>query len=169
MGPRATASAFHDVRLRGFRDRAEVADVLRLIDERSPIQTAETVSLSQAANRVLAGGVVAEVAVPGFDRAAMDGYAVRAEETFGSGPYNPLELAVIGEALPGRPFTGRVEPGQAVRIMTGAPLPAGADAVVPVEVAQEEAGVVRVTEPTIKSSIATPSCWQPWCGGTAVR
>jgi molybdopterin molybdotransferase len=136
-----------DVRMRGFQDRSEVADVLRLLDERVRPLPAETVPAAEACGRALAGPVVAEVAVPGFDRAAMDGYAVRAEETFGAGPYNPLELRVAGEALPGWPFAGRVAPCQAVRIMTGAPVPEGADAVVPVEVAQEEGGVLRVTEP----------------------
>jgi molybdopterin molybdotransferase len=133
--------------MRGFRDRTDVADVLRLLDERLRPLPAEAVAVPQAAGRVLAEAVVAEVAVPGFDRAAMDGYAVRGEDTFGAGPYNPLELTVVGEALAGRPFAGRVAAGEAVRIMTGAPLPEGADAVVPVEVAQEEAGVVRITEP----------------------
>jgi molybdopterin molybdotransferase len=133
--------------MRGFRDRAEVADVLRLLDERVRPLGAETVAVPPAAGRVLGEAVVAEVAVPGFDRAAMDGYAVRGEDTFGAGPYNPLGLRVVGEALPGRPFAGRVAAGEAVRIMTGAPVPEGADAVVPAEVAQEEAGTVRVTEP----------------------
>src|SRR5947209_6112102 len=136
-----------DVRMRGFQDRSEVTEVLRLLDERVRPLPAEAVPAAEACGRVLAEAVVAAVAVPGFDRAAMDGYAVRAEETFGAGPYNPLELRVAGEALPGRPFSGPVAPGHAVRIMTGAPVPAGADAVVPVEVAQEEAGVLRVTEP----------------------
>jgi molybdopterin molybdotransferase len=133
--------------MRGFRDRAEVADVLRLLDERIHPLAAQTVALSLAAGRVLADDIVAEVAVPGFDRAAMDGYAVRAEETFGAGPYNPLCLAVIGESMPGRPFVGQVAPGQAVRIMTGAPVPAGADAVLPVEQASEQDGTLAVTEP----------------------
>jgi molybdopterin molybdotransferase len=145
--PARAAPGFFDVRLKGFRDRAEVADVLRLLDERVRPLTGEEVPIPQAAGRVLTAPVVAEVAVPGFDRAAMDGYAVRAEETFGAGPYNPLELRVVGESLPARPFGGRVAAGQAVRIMTGAPLPEGADAVLPVEVAQEEAGALRITEP----------------------
>jgi molybdopterin molybdotransferase len=139
--------AFFDVRMRGFRNRAEVADVLRLLDERVRPLPAETVPLAGAASRVLAADVIAEVAVPGFDRAAMDGYALRAEETFGAGSYNPLELRVIGVALPGRPFAGPVAAGQAVRIMTGAPLPAGADAVLPAEQAQEEADLLRISEP----------------------
>src|SRR5260370_16049542 len=99
---------FHDVRMRGFRDRAEVADVLGVLDRRVGPLGAEAVPLADAAGRVLAAAVTATVAVPGFDRAAMDGYAVRAEETFGAGPYNPLALRVVGESLPGRPVARRV-------------------------------------------------------------
>ncbi len=140
--------AFFDIRMRGFRDRAEVADVLRLIDDRVGPLAAETIATVDACGRVLATDVQSEVAVPGFDRAAMDGYAVRAEETFGAGPYNALELRIAGEAMPGRPFTGGVGTGQAVRIMTGAPVPAGADAVVPVEATAEQGGIVRIQEAT---------------------
>jgi molybdopterin molybdotransferase len=138
---------FFDPRMRGFRDRAEVPAVVRLLEECLLPLPAEPLSAFQAAGRVLAEEIVSSVAVPGFDRAAMDGYAVRAEETFGAGPYNPLELLVIGECLPGRPFAGAVGPGQAVRIMTGAPVPAGADAVLPVEVAQAVGDRLRITEP----------------------
>jgi molybdopterin molybdotransferase len=138
---------FHDPRMRGFQDRAEVADVLRLLDDRVGPLSAETIDLAQAAGRVLAEGIVSAFAVPGFDRAAMDGYALRGEETFGASPYNPLLLELIGEALPGRPFTGALHPGQAVRIMTGAPVPEGADAVLPVEQASEEKGRLLVAEP----------------------
>jgi molybdopterin molybdotransferase len=142
-----TSAGFHDVRMRGFRDRAEVVDVLRLLDDRLRPLSGETTPLADAAGRVLAEDVTSTVAVPGFDRSAMDGYAVRAEETFGAGPYNPLSLRIVGEALPGRPFAGRVTTGQAVRIMTGAPLPDGADAVVPVENAREENDILHVVEP----------------------
>src|SRR5262249_12925231 len=90
--------------------------------------------------------VVSEVAVPPFDRAAMDGYALRAEETYGAGPYNPLEFAVVGEALPGRAFAGKVATGEAVRIMTGAPPPAGGEAVLQAEDAEEAAGRLRVAD-----------------------
>src|SRR5438067_13263123 len=131
--PRAGPPGSRDVRMRGFQDRAEVQEVIRLLDERVRPLPAEQVPVREASGRVLTEDVIAEVAVPGFDRAAMDGYAVRAEETFGAGPYNPLELRVLGAALPGRPFVGAVAPGTAVRIMTGAPVPAGADAVLPAE------------------------------------
>ena len=95
-----------DVRMRGFQDRTEVADALALLATRLQPLAAETVSLHDAAGRVLAADVTADVAVPSFDRAAMDGYALRGAETFGSSAYNPLEFAVVGISLPGRPFTG---------------------------------------------------------------
>jgi molybdopterin molybdotransferase len=137
---------FFDVRMRGFRDRAEVADVLRLLDARTEALPGEPVPLAGLAGRVLAEGVVSSVDVPGFARAAMDGYAVRAEDTFGADAYNPLPLEVVGEALPARPFAGEVLPGQAARVMTGAPVPAGADAVLPAEAAAERDGRVLVRE-----------------------
>jgi molybdopterin molybdotransferase len=138
--------------MRGFQDRTDVADAVAVLRERLFPLPSEAVPLDRAAGRVLATAVTSEVAVPPFDRAAMDGYALRGDETFGAGPYNPLEFAVAGEALPGRPFAGKVQAGQAVRIMTGAPLPAGADAVLQAEAAEEvSAGEgqtrVRVTEP----------------------
>jgi molybdopterin molybdotransferase len=129
---------FFDVRMRGFRDRAEVADVLALLDARTAPLPGEAVPLLRVSGRVLAEAVVSPVDVPGFARAAMDGFAVRAEDTFGADARNPLALSLIGEARPARPFAGTVGTGQAVRIMTGAPLPAGADAVLVAEVAQLE-------------------------------
>jgi molybdopterin molybdotransferase len=139
-------SSFKDVRMRGFQDRAEVDAVIALIDKRVAALPPEPLDLHAAASRVLAADVTATVPVPAFDRAAMDGYALRGSETFGAGPYNPLEFEVVGLALPGRPFAKRVEPGQAVRIMTGAPIPGGADAVLQAENAEEAGGRVRVSD-----------------------
>jgi molybdopterin molybdotransferase len=136
----------HDVRMRGFQARADVVAVLRLIDERVQPLASEHVNVTLAAGRVLAEDVVAACPVPGYDRAAMDGYAVRGTETFGADSYSPLEFAIIGAALPARPFAGRLDPGQAVRIMTGAPIPAGADAVAPAEIATELDGRLQLRE-----------------------
>jgi molybdopterin molybdotransferase len=144
--PRRSNPGFFDVRMRGFRDRAEIADVLALLETRLRPLPEESVGLHEAAGRVLATDVRADVAVPAFDRAAMDGYALQAQETFGAGPYNPLEFEVVGEVFPGRPFARPLQPGQAVRIMTGAPLPDGADAVLQAEAAQENAGRLQVTD-----------------------
>src|SRR5687767_12925252 len=124
-GQPSKARGFFDVRMRGFRDRAEVADVVALLERRLTPLSAERVTLREAIGRILSDAVISAVAVPSFDRAAMDGYALRGAETFGAGPYNPLDFAVVGESLPGRPFSGRVGSDQAVRIMTGAPVPDG--------------------------------------------
>jgi molybdopterin molybdotransferase len=133
--------------MRGFAERADVEDVERFLAEHTAALGAEPVGLAECAGRVLAADVRAEVDVPGFARSAMDGFAVRGEDTFGASDYDPIALRVVGLALPGRAFAGRVGPGEAVRIMTGAPLPAGADAVVMAEVAEEREGRVAVREP----------------------
>lgn len=136
-----------DVRMRGFRERAEVDAVWRWIEQHAKRLGPETVALERAAGRVLASDVVAALDVPAFDRAAMDGYALRGDETTGAGEYNPLVFAVVGRALPGRPYEGTVAAGQAVRIMTGAPIPAGADAVVPAEYVHETPTGIEVSMP----------------------
>jgi len=129
-----------DVRMRGFAHRAMVDQALAWLDEqldRAVSQIAqEAVPLVEAAGRVLIRSVVAEIEVPAFARAMMDGYAVRAADTAGATPYSPLPLRIVGQSLPGLPFAGQVIAGQAVRIMTGAPLPTGSDAVLPAEKAE---------------------------------
>jgi len=135
-----------DVRMKGFADRADVEEVESFLDARTHPLEAIPVDLLSCAGEVLAEDVCAEVDVPGFARAAMDGYAVRGEDTFGASSYSPVPLELQGEALPGRPFAGRVGRGQAVRVMTGAPLPDGADAVVMAEVCSETPGRVELSD-----------------------
>jgi molybdopterin molybdotransferase len=89
---------------------------------------------------VLAEGVVSGLTIPPLDNTSMDGYAVRAGDTAGASQAAPVMLRVTGEVAAGYLFEGQVEPGTAVRIMTGAPIPAGADAVVPFEETDEPAG-----------------------------
>lgn len=131
--------------MRGFAQRAEVATALAWVDAQTCALPAEQVGVDDAAGRVLLADLVAPIAVPEFDRAAMDGFALRGTETTGAGDYNPLEFPVVGQAWPGRPFDGEVPPGAAVRIMTGAPVPRGLDAVVPAEYAQEQGGRLSIT------------------------
>jgi molybdopterin molybdotransferase len=132
--------------MRGFRDRADVEHVWRTLDTRLRPVARETITLDDAWGRVLAEDVRSDIPVPSFDRAAMDGYALRAEETYGAGAYNPLEFSIVGDAYPGRACTVPILPEQAARIMTGAPMPPGADAVVPAESAEERGQRVRVCE-----------------------
>jgi molybdopterin molybdotransferase len=106
--------------------------VARLSAAMEPVRDRERCNLGAAGNRVLAEDLVAALDVPGFDNAAMDGYAVRAVDCTTAGA-----LRVVGRALAGHPYAAGLNPGEAVRIMTGAAVPAGADAVV----MQEEARV----------------------------
>src|SRR5580692_10710627 len=95
---------------------------------------AETVPLSQALGRVLARAVIADVDVPGFDRASVDGFAVRADDTVGASERTPKALALSGEILtPGTVPQLTVAPGTATLIATGGMVPRGADAVIMVE------------------------------------
>lgn len=93
--------------------------------------------LVDALGQVLAEDVEAGFDIPPLDNTAMDGYAVRAADTEGASEANPVPLRVVGELAAGYFFEGDVTPGTAVRIMTGAPIPRGADAVVPFEETDE--------------------------------
>jgi molybdopterin molybdotransferase len=122
----------------GMPDLIAVAEARERVLAAVRVLPAEPVPVADALSRVLAEDVQSELDVPPFDPSAMDGFALVA------GPAG--ELRVIGESRAGRPFEGRVEPRTAVRISTGARMPAGADAVVPVERTGRGDGVVEVPE-----------------------
>ncbi len=134
-------SANPDVRMQGFAHRHTVQAALTWLDAQltHPLE-AELVPLREAAGRVLAAPVISGVDVPGFDRATMDGYAVVADSTEGATSYNRMPLRVVGDAMPGLPYVGSISSGEAVRIMTGAPIPDGADSVLSAEFAEGAAG-----------------------------
>jgi molybdenum cofactor synthesis domain-containing protein len=117
-----------------------VPEAIRIVEAQTPRLDAESVALREARGRVLAEDVVADTDLPPFDRALMDGYAVRAEDTKDA----PATLRIVGEAAAGRGWRGELRAGEAVRIMTGAPLPAGADGVEQVELTRETEGGARV-------------------------
>lgn len=102
-----------------------LADIAPLPVEEAP--------LLECLDRVLARDAVADTDLPPFANSAMDGYAVRAADTAGASEAHPRRLPVVGEVAAGDPGTTPLPPGAAVRIMTGAPVPPGADAVIPVE------------------------------------
>jgi molybdopterin molybdotransferase len=131
-------AAADDVRMRGFAQRHTVDAALAWLDGQLQPLDAEVVALRIASGRVLATVVVSGVDVPGFDRATMDGYAVVAESTEGATAYSRLPLIVIGDSMPGCAFDGSVSAGEAVRVMTGAPMPRGADSVLPAEWVEAE-------------------------------
>ena len=119
----------------------DLDDAVRMVLAEAERLPHERVPLADAEGRVLASEVVAAEHVPAGDNSAMDGFAVRAEDTAGA----PVELPVAGESRAGRPFAGTFKGGGAIRISTGALMPEGADAVVRVEdTTEEQPGVVVV-------------------------
>jgi molybdopterin molybdotransferase len=124
--------------MRGFEQRHTVEAALGWLDAQLRPLDAEDVALLFAAGRVLVASVVSDVDVPGFDRATMDGYAVVADSTEGAAAYSRRPLTVLGDSMPGCPFDGSISIGQAVRVMTGAPMPPGADSVLPAEWVEAE-------------------------------
>ena len=95
--------------------------------------TAETVSLPESHNRVIAADIVSPIDLPPFDNSAMDGYAIHYEDSITASTDKPVTLPVVMDIMAGAAPTATLERGQAARIMTGAPIPTGATAVVPVE------------------------------------
>jgi molybdopterin molybdotransferase len=114
-------------------DMISVAEAIQIVRQQAGVLPAEQVELQNALGRVLAQDVVADSDLPPFNRSQMDGYAVRAEDA-GSAP---VRLKIAGESAAGRGWHKPLEEGQAIRIMTGAPVPEGADSVQQVELTHE--------------------------------
>lgn len=104
----------------------------------------EKVDLLSSLGRTLAEEIWSEFDIPGFHRAAMDGYAVRAQDTTSASKAKPAVLKVVGEVAAGSPIKSKVHSGQAIGIMTGAPLPEGTDAVVMIEDTDSQEDEVRI-------------------------
>jgi len=133
-----------DRRSAGFKDRTRVADARRrLLDAATPHERTERLSLVPADGRALAEPVSSPRAVPNYDRAAMDGWAVRARDTFGASDRSPGILRVADAEPHSVPETP-VDPETAVRVHTGSKLPEGADAVVMIEHAERVGGDLEV-------------------------
>ncbi|MCO5380859.1 MAG: hypothetical protein NHB15_00920 [Methanosarcina barkeri] len=118
-----------------FKERTSVDEALRLFLENiSPIRKTEEIPLETCTGRVLAEAVISERNVPHYRRAALDGYAVRASDTLGASPANPVLLQL----------SDRVEEGSSIWVHTGAAMPKGADAVVIVEDTATAGNIIEV-------------------------
>jgi molybdenum cofactor synthesis domain-containing protein len=109
-----------------------------------PITRTELVPIDDAVNRVLAEDLVAKMNVPPFNRASMDGYAVKAKDTFGAGQFKPKLLKIVGEIHAGEKSTNKIKTGECLQISTGAMMPDGADAVMMVEDTEREGNEVKI-------------------------
>jgi molybdopterin molybdotransferase len=110
-----------------------VAEAIQIVKEQTRPHTAENVPLHDTLGRVLAMDIVADSDLPPFDRSQMDGYAVRAQDAQAA----PVSLRIVGESAAGKGWHHEMQRGEAVRIMTGAPVPPGADSVQQVELTHE--------------------------------
>src|SRR4051812_14591377 len=121
-------------KMRPMGETISLAEAQRIIGEAvQAIDRVERVALAGAHHRVLAQDVESSVDVPPFARAAMDGYAVRAADTVGASRGTPRALTRLEQVFTGQVATQAVTPGHCIEVATGAPMPAGADAVVIVE------------------------------------
>jgi molybdenum cofactor synthesis domain-containing protein len=123
-------------------------DAMKLVmGTAAPITRTERVALVDAGGRVVAADVVATIDVPPFDRAAMDGYAVVAADTFGAGTHAPKTLRCVDRVFTGQVPARGIGTGECIEIATGAPMPAGADAVVMVEETERAGDDIGVLTP----------------------
>jgi molybdopterin molybdotransferase len=138
------AASFEDLEADWLSVEAALA---RVLEDAAPLPAIH-VPPAGAHRRVLAADVKARATLPAHDNSAMDGYAVRGDDVRGASADAPVRLEVVGHAVPGPPIDVTVSAGQAVRITTGGPLPAGADSVVRVEHTDREStpGVVEITD-----------------------
>lgn len=126
-----------DIRMKGFQKRISVEAFYALIDESVALNPTETIPVVECYDRILAQDIFSPNNVPNFNRSAMDGYALKGEETFAAGSYNPIAFKILGQVTPGHTFEGALQSGETVQIMTGAPLPKGADAVLMAEYTEQ--------------------------------
>lgn len=132
-----------------FRKLLSFEEAKSRINEACPLKSlgAEELPLLEAVGRILAQDVASPIDVPSFNRSTVDGYAVKAEGTFGAGEDNPVVLKLVGKVDVGAPSNLAVEEGAAAEIVTGAPLPANADAVVMLEYTREKQGMLFIYRP----------------------
>lgn len=114
--------------------------VIRALPRPEPME----ISTSESLGLVLGADVLAPEALPAFANSGMDGYAVRADDVADAAEGAPVDLRVVGEVVAGASADQAIEPGQAMRIMTGAPVPPGADTIVPVEVTSADGNRVAI-------------------------
>jgi molybdopterin molybdotransferase len=129
-----------------------VSKALKIIAKETPSLVLERIALEESIGRILAENIVADSDLPPFDRSQMDGYAVKAADTRNA----PVRLKLVGESAAGRGWRGKLKLGEAVRIMTGAAVPDGADAVQKLEVVDDRGDSVTILEPTEKGRYIVP-------------
>jgi molybdenum cofactor synthesis domain-containing protein len=143
--------------MKPFKTLLSRVEALKIIEGNiSRIQRIEESPIEATSGRILAEDVVAGFFVPPFDRSAMDGYAVKAEDTYGASGPKPNRLKLIGMQHAGELFEGIVGEGECVQVATGSPVPEGSDAVVMVEFTKLDGDYVEIQKPAYPSAHISP-------------
>ena len=121
----------------------KILEAQKIIERETKVLKSEAVRLEHLTGRVLAAEIRADMDLPPFDRSQMDGFALKTEDVKNA----PVKLKIIGESIAGKGFDGNLTSGEAVRIMTGAPVPFGANAVQKVELTKENEEFIEILEP----------------------
>jgi len=147
-----------------------IEEALAIVIDRVRPGDTERIDGDLASGRVLREVVLSDQDLPPFDRARMDGYAFRGMETAGAAPTVPVRLAGVGEIAAGDFPERELRPGEAIRIMTGAPVPRGADAVERIEVIEVASdGSILIREPVTVGKNITPRAFEVAAGARLVE
>ena len=134
--------------------RVEATDII--LESVQRVDRIETIPIEGASGRVLSGDIVAGFNVPPFDRSSMDGYGVKAEDTYGASNFNPIKLKLMGVQHAGEKFSGVIGKGECVQVATGSPVPDGCDSVVMVEYTKTDVNSVEVYKPVYPRANISP-------------
>ena len=140
-----------------FKELISYKEALRCIQKNIfPIERTELISITEAPYRVLAEDILADIDVPPFTRAAMDGYAVRSEDTLGASEHRPRTLRLVEVLHAGMSTERKLRKGECVQIATGSPTPNDTDAVVMVEFTERDGDIVKVSKPVYSGANISP-------------
>ncbi len=140
-----------------FKELVSYEEALKRIHKSiKPINRTESVPIEKALDRVLAQEIMANMSVPPFHRAAMDGYAVKAEETFGASSFKPKTLKLTEILHAGASSNEVLDKGECIQVATGSPVPKGADAVVMVEFTERSDNTVSILKPVYPGANISP-------------
>lgn len=128
----------------GFSKLTPLKDALEKLNSKIQINPTEEIEIKDALNRILADNIISKISIPPFDRSAMDGYAIKAEDSFGASPKNPKEIKLVGITEIGEFSKFKIDRGEGIRISTGAPVPEGSDAVIKIEDTEIEKDLISL-------------------------
>lgn len=128
----------------GFSKLTPLVDALEKLFSKISLNPIEEVEINIALNRVLADDIISTLDIPPFDRSAMDGYAIKAEDSFKASPKNPKKIRLVGTIEIGESSNLKINMGEGIKISTGAPIPEGADAVIKIEDTEIEKDLINL-------------------------